>query len=103
MNPRSRSLFPATRFLPLSSVRRQQHGRLEAVATRRDVMAPETFIVAPGFSERVCNVAVRAAFTGNTEDKHLLGSCECRVFQQKKSTQHIFDDLLGLGFAFARG
>ena len=100
--PRNRSPFLATRFLPLASVRRQQGDRFEVAETGR-CQTPETFIVAPGFSQRICNVTVRAAFSSNTKDKHLLGSCECRVFQEKKSTQHIRDDLLGVGFAFARG
>ena len=46
-----------------------------------NVMAPETFVFAPSFSQPVCNVIVRIALTRNTEDKHLLRSCEWRVFQ----------------------
>ena len=64
-------------------------------------MAPETVVVAPGFSQRVGNVIVRVALTRDTEDKNLLRSCECRVFQQKKSTQDIGNDFLGLGFVFS--
>ena len=37
-----------------------------------NVMAPETIVAAPGFSQRVCYVIVRVALTRNTEDKHLL-------------------------------
>ena len=64
-------------------------------------MAPETVVVAPGFSQRVGNVIVRVALTRDTEDKNLLRSCECRVFQQKKSTQDIGNDFLGLGFVIS--
>ena len=37
-----------------------------------NVMAPETIVVAPGFSQRVCTVIARVALTRNTKDKHLL-------------------------------
>ena len=36
------------------------------------VMAPETLVVAPGFSQRVCNVIVRVTFSSNAKDKHLF-------------------------------
>ena len=35
-------------------------------------MAPETVVVAPGFSQRVGNVIVRVALARNTEDKRLV-------------------------------
>ena len=87
VSPRGRSPSLANRLLLLSSVHQLQDGRLVIVVTRQCHGSPETIVVAPGFSQRVGNVIVRVALTRDSEDKNLLRSCECCVFQQKKSTQ----------------
>ena len=71
VSPRSRSAFLANRLLLLSSVPTCKMAALQLLR-QGNVMAPETIVVAPGFSQRVCNVIVRAALTRNTKDKHLF-------------------------------
>ena len=75
---RNRSVFPATRFLLLSSVHHGRDVRLK-VAVTRHCHDPETFIVAPGFSQRFAMCCTRNIF----QPRPVLSQW-CGVFQQKK-------------------